>query len=119
MKTLIFLAMLFSVLSLPSVGELTQNDLNKIHLIVKEATGPIEANVAVVRTEVKHLNTKIDDKFNSIEKNFDRQSNLIIACIAIPMALIAILVSWRSIRDNAQSKQIEELTRKIEILEQQ
>ena len=152
MKYFLIPLILLGILAPHAFAELTQDDLNKIRLIVKEATTATKADVAVMKTEMKNLNTKIDDRFNSIEKNFndrfnsieknfndrfnsieknfndrfngieknfDRQSNLIIACIAIPMALIAILVSWRSIRDNAQSKQIEELTHKVEVLEKQ
>lgn len=100
MKTIFFFSILLCVSAQPVGAELTQDDLNKIHLIVKETIAPIEADVAVLKTEVKNFNNRLD----SIEKNFDRQSNLIIACIAVPMALIAILVSWRSLQDNAQNK---------------
>ena len=74
--------------------------------VLKLPENAIETDIAVIKTEIKNLNAKIDDKFDgiddkfdglekhldkrfeSIEKNFDRQNNLIIACIAIPMALI-------------------------------
>ena len=126
MKTVMFFSILLCVIARPVVAELTQDDLNKIHLIVKEAITPIEADIAVLKTEVQNLNARFDSternfnaRFNIIEKNFDRQSNLIIACIAVPMALIAILVSWRSLQDKAQSKRIQELADKVEVLEKQ
>ena len=127
MKTILFLSILFSVIALPALGELTDADLNQIRLIVKEE----------VKTESLNIDRKIDDKFNSwekriddkfnslekrfdsIEKNFDRQNTLIIACIAIPMALITILITWRSVKDNSQEKQIQALTQEIETLKQQ
>lgn len=99
----------------PALGELTDADINEIRLIVKEE----------IKTESQSLSEKIDDKFNSlekrfdsIEKNFDRQNTLIIACIAIPMALITLMIAWRSVKDNSQEKQIEVLTQEIETLKQ-
>ena len=72
------------------------------------------------------LDGKIDDKFNalekrfdSLEKNFDRQNTLIIACIAIPMALITLMIAWRSIKDNSLQKQIDTLSEIIESQKQQ
>ena len=74
----------------------------------------------------KALDGKIDDKFNalekrfdSLEKNFDRQNTLIIACIAIPMALITLMIAWRSIKDNSLQKQIDTLSEIIESQKQQ
>ena len=72
------------------------------------------------------LDGKIDDKFNalekrfdSLEKNFDRQNTLIIACIAIPMGLITLMIAWRSIKDNSLQKQIDTLSEIIESQKQQ
>ncbi len=74
----------------------------------------------------KALDGKIDDKFkalekrfDSLEKNFDRQNTLIIACIAIPMALITLMIAWRSIKDNSLQKQIDTLSEIIESQKQQ
>ena len=77
MKTILTLTILFSVsIALPGLGELTDADLNEIRLLVKEE----------VQTEIREFNVKIDDnfrslekRFESIEKNFDRQNPLIIA----------------------------------------
>ena len=73
------------------------------------------------------LDAKIDDKFNalekrfdSLEKNFDRQNTLIIACIAIPMALITLMIAWRSlIKDASLQKQIDTLSEIIDSQKQQ
>lgn len=72
-ETLIFLPILFSVISRPAVAEVTQDNVNKIHLIVKEATGPIYASVAVVKTEVntsirKSTTNLIASKRTSIDR---------------------------------------------------
>ena len=117
MKTILTLTILFSVsIALPGLGELTDADLNEIRLLVKEE----------VQTEIREFNVKIDDnfrslekRFESIEKNFDRQNPLIIACIAIPMAILTLLIAWRSVKDNSQEKKIEALTQEIETLKQQ
>ena len=98
----------------------------------------IQTDIAVIKTDIKNLNekvdstfktldAKIDDKFNaleqrfdSLEKNFDRQNTLIIACIAIPMALITLMIAWRSlIKDASLQKQIDTLSEIIESQKQQ
>ena len=68
----------------------------------------------------------VDAKFDGIEKNFDRLNNLIIACIGIPLAILAIaatvwgiLASRRSRKDQTFEKQIEILTQEIEALKRQ
>ena len=116
MKTILALSILFSAIALPALGELTKTELNEIRLIVKEE----------VQTEIREFNVQIDDnfrslekRFESIEKNFDRQNTLIIACIAIPMAILTLLIAWRSVKDTSQEKKIEALTQEIETLKQQ
>ena len=109
----------------------------------------LQTDIAVIKTELQNLNekvdgtfktldakiddkfntldAKIDDKFNalekrfdSLEKNFDRQNTLIIACIAIPMALITLMIAWRSlIKDASLQKQIDTLSEIIESQKQQ
>ena len=115
-KIILLSILLFCAIVLPSLCQTPQNS--------------VDTDIAVIKTEIKNLNANIDDKFEglekhldkrfeSIEKNFDRQNNLIIACIAIPMALIAILVTWRSIRDNSLQKQIDALSEVVESQKQQ
>ena len=96
----------------------------------------VETEIAVIKTEIKNLNEKIDTGiknlnekidtgFDNIQKNFDRQNNIIIACIGIPLAILAIgatvwgiLAQRRSGKDRALEKQIETLTQEIETLKQ-
>ncbi len=147
MKTILALSILFSVIALPVLGELTDADLNEIRLIVQEEIKPIKADIvtlktdgAVVKSEVANLKETIDKgfenvktrignvetRFDSIEKNFDRQNNIIITCIGIPLAILAlgatvwgILAQKRRGKDRALEKQIETLTQEIETLKQQ
>ena len=126
MKTVLLCSIVFCAIVLPGFAELTDADLNKIRLIVqeeiKEELKPIKADLdilktdgASVKTEVTNLKEAANKDFETIQKNFDRQNNIIIACIGIPMAILAIgatvwgiLAHKRSIKDNTQS--IEEFT---------
>ena len=112
MKTILTLTILFSLIALPLRADTSET--------------AIETDLAVIKTEIQNLNGKIDDKFfslekrfDSIEKNFDRQNTLIIACIAIPMAIITLMIAWRSVKDNSLQKQIDTLSEVIESQKQQ
>ena len=50
MKTMLILSILFCLIALPALGELTDADLDKIRLIVKEE---VKAEIAGVRQELK------------------------------------------------------------------
>ena len=112
MKTILVLSILFSAIAwFPALCQTPQD--------------AIETDIVVIKTEIKNLNEKIDDKFEGIEKNFDRQNNIIIACIGIPLAIIAIgatvwglLAHRRSRKEQTLEKQIETLTQEIETLKQ-
>ena len=115
MKTILAFLILFCVFTSPTFAELTDADINKIRLIVTEAIQkeiqPIKADIAtlktdmavmkadivtlktdmaVMKTEVANLKETVNSKFDDIQKNFDRQNNIIIACIGIPLAILAI-----------------------------
>lgn len=86
MKTILALLIFFFLTALPLYSDTSGN--------------AIETDIAVIKTDIQNLNEKIDDKFgslekrfDSLEKNFDRQNTLIIACIAIPMALITLMIA--------------------------
>ena len=137
---LVSLSILLCAIALPSLGALTDADLDKIRLIVNEAERriqeelkPIKADIAtlktdgaVIKTEVTNLKGTVNKDFDAIQKNFDRQNNIIIACIGIPLAILAIgatvwgiLAHRRSGKDRALERQIETLTQEIEALKQQ
>ena len=131
MKTILVMTLLCTFAA-PVLGALTDTDLDKIRLIVQEEIKPIKADIvtlktdwAVVKTEVTHLKETVNGGFNAIQKNFDRQNNIIIACIGIPLAILAIgatiwgiLANRRSRKDETLEKQIETLTQEIETLKQ-
>ena len=61
MKTILALSILFSVIALPALGELTEADLNEIRLIVREG----------IKKETTTINTKIDKETATINTKID------------------------------------------------
>ena len=62
MKTIIFLSILFCAITLPALGELTDADLDKIRLIVKE-----EITAEITKTNDKI--DKLDTRLRTVETN--------------------------------------------------
>lgn len=108
MKTILTLLILFSLIASLAHSELSETDLNSIRVIVTEQvkkemtqlttnSNTLKTDIAVIQTEFKNLKETIDTgfsnvetRFDSIEKNFDRLNSIIIACIGIPLAILAI-----------------------------
>ena len=101
MKKILSLSTFFCLIVVPALGQLTDTDLDKIrvivHGIVIEEIKPIKDDIvtrktdgAVVKTEVANLKETVKKAFDSNQKNFDRQNSIIIACIGIPLAILAI-----------------------------
>ena len=83
MKHILFFLLLFSAIVLPAFCQTPQSS--------------VETDIAVIKTEIKNIKETISTGFdnvrkdsNDIQKNFDRQNNIIIACIGIPWAVLAI-----------------------------
>ena len=145
MKTVIALSILFCAIALPALGELTDADLDKIRLIVKEEvkteiTGlkqEMKAEIAGLRQELKaeiasseqSMKNYIDAKIDGVDKRLDgvdkRLSTynwvlivlmpLIVAAMGVPTAVIA----WRVGTDRSLEKQVETLTKEVEMLKEQ
>lgn len=116
MKTRLFLSILFCAIALPAFGELTDADLDKIRLIVKEE---VKSEIESSETRMKSY---VDTKIDSLKTPIAWLIGILIAIIALiglPLAILTIFLGWRSIKDNTQEKQIEVLTREIELLKQQ
>ena len=123
MKTILALSILFSVVALPALGELTDADLNQIRLIVNEAEKRIKEEV---KTEITHAEERINEhtnvKIDSLKTPVAWLIGILVAIIALiglPLVFLTIIVGWRSVKDNSQEKQIETLTQEIETLKQQ
>ena len=141
MKTILVLSILFWVIALPALGDLTDADLDKIRLIVKEEVkteiAGVKAETAGVKQELKaeiagseqRMKDYIDAKIEGVDKRLDGVDNrlstynwvlivfmlLIVAAIGIPTAIIA----WRSGKDRSLERRVETLTQEIETLKQQ
>ena len=125
MKTILVLSILFWVIALPALGELTDADLDKIRLIVKEEVKTeitaVKQEITAVRQELKaeiassekSIKEYISIRIDSIDKRLLTYNwviyvlmPLIVAAIGIPTAIIA----WRSGRDRSLERQVETLT---------
>lgn len=129
---------------MPAMSALTDADLDKIRLIVKEEVkkevmslkadidtlktdiDTLKTDGTIRQTEITNLKENVNQGFDNVQKSFDRQNNVIIACIGIPLTFIAIgTTAWgilahkRNTKDHALEKQIEVLTQEIETLKQQ
>ena len=116
MKTILVLSILLSAVALPTFAELTDTDLDKIRLIVKDE---IKSEITASETRMKLY---VDAKIDSVKTPVTWLIGLLVAMIAIiglPLAILTIFFGWQSIKDNAQEKQIEVLTQEIEALKQQ
>ncbi len=109
MKYILLFSLLFCAIAWsPALAALTDTDLDKIRLIVKEEIEaelkPIKTDIVTLKTDgavvkvevanlkatVNNLKKNVNSDFDTIQKNFDRQNNIIIACIGIPLAILAI-----------------------------
>ena len=83
--------MLFCIVAMPLRAQTPENSE------IKDDIATLKTDLAVLTTEVKNLKVNVNERFDGIEKNFDRQNNIIIACIGIPLAILAIGVSCSSV----------------------
>ena len=134
MKTILVLSILFCVIALPALGELTDADLDKIRLIVKEE---VKTEITAVRQELKaeiassekrikeYIDAKIDSvevEIGSVDKRFSAYNwviyilmPLIVATIGIPTVVIA----WRVGTDRSLERRVETLAKEVETLKEQ
>ena len=59
MKTILVLSILFSLIALPVLGELTTQDLEKIRQIVKESETALTSRIEKVDTKVDAMDTRL------------------------------------------------------------
>ena len=94
-------SILFCVIPMPVLGELTDADLNKIRLIVKE-----EVNTEIESFE-KDVKEYIHTKNESVEKRLSLVTSLIVglmALIGIPLVVLTVMIGWRSVKDSTREK---------------
>ena len=118
MKTILVLSILLCAIALPALAELTDADLDKIRLIVKEEIkaelAPIKSDIVTLKTDVARL----DGRLSGIEKQISHATNVTYG-LMVSLIVVAIgIPAWRGKRDSDQERKIEALTREIETLKQ-
>ena len=129
MKTfpILCLSFLLSTMTLPVLGELTDADLDKIRLIVKEE---VEAEIAGLKQELKaeiansekNIKYYIDAKIEGVDKRLSTYGWVIYVLMPLIVVLIGIptvLITWRSGSNRSLEQQVEMLTQEVELLKQQ
>ena len=121
MKTFISFTTLLCVIALPVNAQLqlTDADLNKIRLIVKDE---VETEITASEKRIKeYVDTKfesVDKQFASMDKRITQSNNILYALIALIIFAIG-LPAWQNRKDREDKKKIEALTQRLEAIEQQ
>ena len=125
MKNIFALSILFSAIALPAFAALTEADLNKIRLIVKEEIKeeikPIKVEITAIKTDIGALKenvARLDGRLTGVEKQVSHATNVTYGLIALIVVAIGI-PAWRGKVDRDQDRKIEELRQEIETLKQQ
>ena len=121
MKKILALSILFSVVALPALGELTDADLNQIRLIVNDAIDASEKRFdAKIQASETRMKEHITQQVDSLKTPVAWLIGILVAVIAligIPLVVLTIMIGWRSIKDNSQEKINQELREEIENVE--
>lgn len=128
MKYFVITTILFSIITLSAIAELTPSDLEKIQKIVETSETRIKEYVNIkVEALEKNMNTKFDsvnERFDGVDKRFGEvggKINILTAIVCALIGLIGVVIAlpvWRSRKDeNALKEQIDTLTQKVEALE--
>lgn len=149
MKAILVLSILFCAIALPALGELTDADLDKIRLIVKEelkteitaVREELKAETTAVKQELKtditslkqemkaeiassekNIKEYVNVRIESVEKRLSTYNWVIYALIPLMVAAIGMptaLIAWRSGRDRSLERQVEMLIQEMETLKKQ
>ena len=102
MKTILVFSILFSLIALPALGELTDADLNQIRLIVKEEIKPLKTDINGLKTDVARL----DGRLTGVEKQVTDATNVTYGFIALIVVAIGI-PAWHRSFETQPSKDTE------------
>ncbi len=132
MKTLCITAILYSLIAVPAFSQvsLSTEDLDKIRLVVKDeiAVAKKELKQEIAASEAR-MKDYVNVRFDSVEKEIQSVDKRVTYGINITYGLIALIVvaigipQFISVLQGRQQREferkLEELYRKIEVLEQQ
>ena len=113
MKKVLLFSILFCAIAMPTLGELTDADLNKIRLIVNEGIKPIEADIVLLKTDTAWIRGKlesVDEQFEGVNNQITHSRRITYGLIALIVAAVGIpqiVIAWHSKKDSTQEKQIE------------
>ncbi len=119
MKTILALLILFSAITLPALGELTVEDIEKIDAKIKASEARTKEHI---NTQIESVKENINTQIESVDKRLSLVTTLIVGLIALLVLAVSIpqiLMALRSRRDESLEKQIENLTQEIETIKQQ
>ena len=107
MKTILALSILFCVIALPALGELTVQDIEKIDAKIQDSEDRIKEYINI-------KNESLDKRLSLVTTLIVGLIALIVLAVVIPQAILTLRESGNSERD----RKIEELTKEIETLKQ-
>ena len=126
MKTILLFSILFSVIAMPALAELTVQDIEKVDAKIQASEDRMKAHMTqqtdILKNHISQEIKTVNVQFTEIDKRIRSDSGwtkflftIVVAIIGIPTAIIV----WRSRKDRTLEKQIETLTQEIETLKQQ
>ena len=111
MKMILLCSTLLSAVAMPAIGELSDADLDKIRLIVKD-----EVKSEITASE-ERMKTYVDTKVDGLKTPITWLIGILVAIIAViglPLAILTIFLGWRSVRDTSLQQQIDAFAKAIE-----
>ncbi len=126
LKSIFCFSVCLCVITLPSLAELTPQDLREIRLIVKEEIEtvidkeltPIKADIVSMKADIVSLKegfARLDARLTGVEKQIAMVAYLVYALIALIVVAVGIpqlIITWRSRKDSASETQIAALVQK-------
>ena len=133
LKSIFCFSVCLCTITLPSLAELTPQNLKEIRLIVKEQIEtvigkeltPIKTDIASMKTDIASMKTdivslkegfaRLDGRLTGVEKQIAMVANLVYALIALIVVAVGIpqlIITWRGRKDSASETQIAALIQK-------
>ena len=145
MRRYILLSLLFCGIASSALAALTDADLDKIRLIVKEEVKKeiessekrmktyIDTKIEAVNTKVDAVEKRLEDKIGGVKTELNIRSDgiekqvsfllylvyALIALIVLAVGIPQLILTWRSRRDSSLEHRVEILTQEIEALKRQ